>query len=220
MENTLDLSKFMNAIKKNWKLIVLLPIILMLISLLVTVFLMKPKYEANTQVLVNQKEKNSELMAQEVQSNIQLVNTYSEILKSPRIIEDVAKKNSKYSAEDIKSMLTVTTQAQSQILNVNVKNGSKKDAEKVANDIASVFSKDMPKIMNVDNVSVLSKANGTATKVSPNLIQNLAIGLILGIIIAMMIVVLKELFDRRIRTEEDVKRELNIPVLGSIQKLK
>ena len=57
MENTLDLSKFMNAIKKNWKLIVLLPIILMLISLLVTVFLMKPKYEANTQVLVNQKEK-------------------------------------------------------------------------------------------------------------------------------------------------------------------
>ncbi|MCH4381993.1 Wzz/FepE/Etk N-terminal domain-containing protein [Staphylococcus haemolyticus] len=220
MENTLDLSKFMNAIKKNWKLIVILPIILMLISLLVTVFLMKPKYEANTQVLVNQKEKNSELMAQEVQSNIQLVNTYSEILKSPRIIEDVAKKNSEYSAEDIKSMLTVTTQAQSQILNVNVKNGSKKDAEKVANDIASVFSKDMPKIMNVDNVSVLSKANGTATKVSPNLIQNLAIGLILGIIIAMMIVVLKELFDRRIRTEEDVKRELNIPVLGSIQKLK
>ncbi|MUN94022.1 capsule biosynthesis protein CapA [Staphylococcus sp. 170179] len=220
MENTLDLSKFMNAIKKNWKLIVLLPIILMLISLLVTVFLMKPKYEANTQVLVNQKEKNLELMAQEVQSNIQLVNTYSEILKSPRIIEDVAKKNSKYSAEDIKDMLTVTTQAESQILNVNVKNGSKKDAEKVANDIANVFSDKMPEIMNVDNVSVLSKANGTATKVSPNLLLNLAIGLILGIIIAMMIVVLKELFDRRIRTEEDVKRELDIPVLGSIQKLK
>ncbi|MCE4988172.1 capsule biosynthesis protein CapA [Staphylococcus haemolyticus] len=220
MENTLDLSKFMNVIKKNWKLIVLLPIILMLISLLVTVFLMKPKYEANTQVLVNQKEKNSELMAQEVQSNIQLVNTYSEILKSPRIIEDVAKKNSKYSAEDIKGMLTVTTQAESQILNVNVKNGSKKDAEKVANDIANVFSDKMPEIMNVDNVSVLSKANGTATKVSPNLLLNLAIGLILGIIIAMMIVVLKELFDRRIRTEEDVKRELDIPVLGSIQKLK
>ena len=158
-------------------------------------------------------------MAQEVQSNIQLVNTYSEILKVHALLKMWLRKTLNIH-EDIKSMLTVTTQAQSQILNVNVKNGSKKDAEKVANDIASVFSKDMPKIMNVDNVSVLSKANGTATKVSPNLIQNLAIGLILGIIIAMMIVVLKELFDRRIRTEEDVKRELNIPVLGSIQKLK
>ncbi|WP_210129992.1 Wzz/FepE/Etk N-terminal domain-containing protein [Staphylococcus sp. GDX8P54P] len=220
MENTLDLSKFMNAIKKNWKLIVLLPIILMLISLLVTVFLMKPKYEANTQVLVNHKEKNNEYMAQEVQSNLQLVNTYAEILKSPRIIDDVAKKDSKYSASQIKNMLNVASQSDSQILTINVENGSKNDAERVANEVAQIFRKDMPKIMNVDNVSILSKADGTATKVSPNLIQNLAIGLVLGLILALVIVVFKELFDRRIRTEEDVKRELNIPVLGTIQKLK
>lgn len=220
MENSLDLSKFMDAIKKNWKLILILPIVLMLISLLVTMFLMKPKYEANTQVLVNQKEKNSELMAQEVQSNIQLVNTYSEIVKSPRILDEVAKKNKKYSASDIKGMLTVTTQAESQILNVNVENGSKKDAEKVANDIANVFSDKMPKIMNVDNVSVLSSAKGTASKVSPNLLINLAIGLVLGLIISLIIIILKEIFDKRIKTEEDIERELNIPVLGSIQKLK
>lgn len=220
MENSLDLSKFINAIKKNWKLILLLPIIFMLISVLITLFLMKPEYEANTQVLVNQKEKNSELMAQEVQSNIQLVNTYSEILKSPRILDEVAKKNNKYSASDIKGMLTVTTQAESQILNVNVENGSKKDAEKVANDIANVFSDKMPDIMNVDNVSVLSSAKGTASKVSPNLLLNLAIGLILGLILSLIVIVLKEMFDKRIRTEEDIEKELNIPVLGSIQKLK
>lgn len=220
MENSLDLSKFITAIKKNWKLVLLLPIIFMLISVLITTFLMKPEYEANTQVLVNQKEKKSELMAQEVQSNIQLVNTYSEILKSPRILDEVAKKNKKYSASDIKGMLTVTTQAESQILNVNVENGSKKDAEKVANDIANVFSDKMPDIMNVDNVSVLSSAKGTASKVSPNLLLNLAIGLILGLILSLIVIVLKEMFDKRIRTEEDIEKELNIPVLGSIQKLK
>lgn len=220
MENSLDLSKFMNAIKKNWKLLLILPIIFMLIILLMTMFLMKPKYESNTQVLVNQKEKKSELMAQEVQSNIQLVNTYSEIVKSPRILDEVAKKNKKYSASEIKSMLTATTQAESQILNVNVESGSKKDAEKVANDIAKVFSDEMPNIMNVDNVTILSKANGTASKVSPSLIINLVIGLILGLILALIIIILKEIFDKRIRTEEDIERELNIPVLGSIQKLK
>ncbi|HFZ5600373.1 TPA: YveK family protein [Staphylococcus aureus] len=220
MENSLDLSKFMKAIKKNWKLLLILPIIFMLIALLMTMFLMKPKYESNTQVLVNQKEKKSELMAQEVQSNIQLVNTYSEIVKSPRILDEVAKKNKKYSASEIKSMLTATTQAESQILNVNIESGSKKDAEKVANDIAKVFSDEMPDIMNVDNVTILSKANGTASKVSPSLIINLAIGLILGLILALIIIILKEIFDKRIRTEEDIERELNIPVLGSIQKNK
>ncbi|MCC3716956.1 hypothetical protein LLE78_12460 [Staphylococcus haemolyticus] len=117
-------------------------------------------------------------------------------------------------------MLDITSQSDSQILTINVKNGSKADAENVANEIAQVFKKDMPKIMSIDNVSVLSKADGTATKVSPNLIQNLAIGLILGLILGMVIIVIKELFDKRIKTEEDVERELDIPVLGSIAKLK
>ena len=121
MENTLDLSKFLSILKKHLNFLILVPIIFVLVSVLVTIFLLKPKYEANTQVLVNQKEKNSELMAQEVQGNIQLVNTYSEIVKSPRILEEVAKKNKKYSASEIKNMLTVTTQAESQILNISIK---------------------------------------------------------------------------------------------------
>ena len=220
MEKTLDLSMFITALKKNWKLFILIPVVFVVISLLITIFLMKPKYEANTQVLVNQKESNEQYRAQEVQSNIQLVNTYSEILKSPRILEDVAKKDKNLSASEIGNMLTVTKQADSQILNVSVENHSKADAERIANEIVSVFSKDMPKIMDIDNVSILSKADGTASKVSPNLSQNLAIGLVLGLVLTIVIIIFKELFDRRIKTEEDVIRELDITVLGSIHKLK
>ena len=220
MENTLDLSKLIEILKRKWKLLIMIPILFMIIALLVTLFLMKPQYQANTQVLVNQKEKNSELMAQEVQSNIQLVNTYSEIIKSPRILDEVAKKENQYTSSDIKNMLVVNTQADSQILNINIKNNNKQKAEKVANDIATVFSKKMPSIMNVDNVSVLSKANGTATKVSPKLYVNIVIGLVIGLLLALGIIILNELLDKRIRNEEDVKSELDIPVLGSIPKIK
>ncbi|AYY66417.1 capsule biosynthesis protein CapA [Staphylococcus hominis subsp. hominis] len=220
MENTLGLSKLIEILKRKWKLLIMIPILFMIIALLVTLFLMKPQYQANTQVLVNQKEKNSDLMAQEVQSNIQLVNTYSEIIKSPRILDEVAKKENQYTSSDIKNMLVVNTQANSQILNINIKNNNKQKAEKVANDIATVFSKKMPSIMNVDNVSVLSKANGTATKVSPKLYVNIVIGLVIGLLLALGIIILNELLDKRIRNEEDVKSELDIPVLGSIPKIK
>jgi len=74
--------------------------------------------------------------------------------------------------------------------------------------------------MNVDNVSVLSKANGTATKVSPKLYVNIVIGLVIGLLLALGIIILNELLDKRIRNEEDVKSELDIPVLGSIPKIK
>ncbi|MFS4464648.1 Wzz/FepE/Etk N-terminal domain-containing protein [Staphylococcus haemolyticus] len=220
MENSLDLSKISKLLKKNWWLLVLLPLIFLLITLAITFFLMKPQYQANTQVLVNQKEKNPEMMAQEVQGNIQLVNTYSEIIKSPRILDEVSKKDKKFSVEEIEDMMTVTNKDQSQILDIDVKSGNKKDAERVANEVADVFKERMPKIMKVDNVSILSRANGTSTQVSPKIFLNIAVAILLGLFLAIIILILKALFDKRIKTEEDVERELDIPVLGSIPKLK
>lgn len=220
MENSLDLSKVLEILKKNWWLLVLLPIILLLITLAITIFVMKPQYQANTQVLVNQREKNPEMMAQEVQGNIQLVNTYSEIIKSPRILDEVSKKDDKFSVDEIEDMMTVSNKDQSQILDIDVKSKNKKDAERVANEVADVFKDRMPKIMKVDNVSILSRANGTATQVSPNIVLNSVISIVLGLFLAIIILILKALFDNRVKTEDDVERELNIPVLGSIPKLK
>ena len=105
MESTLDLSKIFGILRKNLKLLIILPIICLLISELITFLFLDDKYQASTQVLVNQKESDSQMMAQEVQSNIQLVNTYSEIVKSPRILDEVSKElNRQYSSSEITSM--------------------------------------------------------------------------------------------------------------------
>lgn len=220
MENTLDFTRIWEIIKKNWMIFLILPIIFLLLSLTYTFLIAQPKYEASTQVLVNQKEKDKDIMAQQVQSNIQLVNTYSEILKSPRILDKVAKKEKDYSSTKLSKMILVNTEAESQILNVSVRANSEKKSEKIANDVANVFKKEIPKIMSVDNVTILSKANGTSKKVSPKTTTNIVGGLLLGLVIAIVIVVLKEILDKRIKSEEDVKKELNVPVLGSIPKLK
>lgn len=219
MESTLDLSKIFGILRKNLKLLIILPIICLLISVLITFLFLDDKYQASTQVLVNQKESDSQMMAQEVQSNIQLVNTYSEIVKSPRILDEVSKElNRQYSSSEITSMLTVTNQANSQVLNISVDSKSGSDSEKIANKIAQVFSSEVPDIMSVDNVSILSTANDTATKVAPKPLVNLVIGLVVGLILALIVIFIKEMIDKRIKTEEDVENELDIPVLGSIQK--
>ena len=131
MENTMDFTKIWEIIKKNWKLLVLLPIVFLLISLVYTFFIASPKYEASTQVLVNEKEKDKDMMAQQVQSNIQLVNTYSEILKSPRILDEVAKEHKEYSASQLNKMVSVNTEAESQILNLSVRANSEKNQKKL-----------------------------------------------------------------------------------------
>ncbi len=219
MESTLDLTKILRILKNNLKLLIILPLVCLLISAIVTLFFLDEEYQATTQVLVNQKESDSQMMAQEVQSNIQLVNTYSEIVKSPRILDKVSKElNRKYSASELSSMLTVTNQAESQLLNIDVVSKSGKDSEKVANKLAEVFSDEVPDIMNVDNVSILSTADDTTKQVAPKTMINLVLGLIIGLIIALIIIFIKEIFDKRIKSETDVENELEIPVLGSIQK--
>lgn len=222
MEKTLDLMKLKDIIKKNLKFLCLVPLLFLISSAMITFFIMVPKYEASTQVLVNQKESDGQQFnPQQVQSNIQLVNTYNEIIKSPRILEASARKLSKkYSADDIAAMLTVSNQAETQLLNINIQSENKKETEKIANTIAQLFSDEVTDIMNIDNVSILSKANGTAIQVAPKPLVNLFIGWTSGLLVALFAVVLKELFDKRIKTEVDVATELDLPVLGAIQKFK
>ncbi len=71
-------------------------------------------------------------------------------------------------------MLTNTNlQENTQLINIQVKSGHKQDSEKIANSFAKVTSKQIPKIMSVDNVSILSKADGTAVKVAPKTVVKL-----------------------------------------------
>ena len=77
--------------------------------------------------------------------------------------------------------------------------------------------KEIDKIMKVDNVSILSEAQNKSPKVSPSYLLNGVIALITGLIFAFIAVFSKELLDKRIKNEEDVKSYLELPVLGSIQ---
>ncbi|WP_105993037.1 Wzz/FepE/Etk N-terminal domain-containing protein [Staphylococcus simulans] len=216
MEKTIDISKIFTALKKNLKLLVALPLLFLIISLILSFFVIQPKYSATTQVLVNQKHSNNEMMAQQVQSNIQLVKTYSEIIKSPRILEEVSKDlKGKYSAKEISGMLSVNNKADSQIMSITVESNNKGNATKVANTISKVFSQEASKIMSIDNVSTLSKAE-EAKKVAPKPIMNAIISIILGLILAVIIIILIAIFDRKIKSEEDVEEYLELPVLGSI----
>ncbi|MFZ8102038.1 capsule biosynthesis protein CapA, partial [Staphylococcus arlettae] len=67
------------------------------------------------------------------------------------------------------------------------------------------------------NVSILSKADTKGNQISPQPLVNSVVGIFLGIIVALITIFLKEIMDKRIKTEEDVSEILDLPVLGTIQ---
>ena len=222
MNSNLNLLEIKKIVRKNIVLFITMPLIFLIISIVITNYFIDDKYVAKTQLLVYEKKTqplNFNNKVQEIQSNLQLVNTYSEIIKSPRILEKVAKEsNVKYEADALAKMLTVTNQTDTQILNIAIQSKDAKEAERIANNVAKTFQKEIPKIMDVNNVSILSNANNTAVQVSPKILINAAIGFTSGLVLSIIIMIFRHLTDKRIKNETDVKENLDIPVLGLIQK--
>ncbi|MGI3316597.1 YveK family protein [Staphylococcus chromogenes] len=219
MDSTLDLSKLLHILKKNLWVLIGLPILFLVISAIITFLLMTPKYQATTQILVNPKQTNDNMLQQNVQGTLQQVNTYAEIVTSPRILDKSAKKlDKKYTAEELEEKVTVESSAESQVIKVHVTDKDKGESEKIANTIAKEYRDEMPDIMNVDNVTILSDADNTAVKVSPKSVLNLVVALFLGLIIALLYIFIKELTDTRIKDEQDIEDHLKLPVLGTIKR--
>lgn len=219
MDSTLDLSKLLHILKKNLWVLIGLSILFLVISAIITFLLMTPKYQATTQILVNPKQTNDNMLQQNVQGTLQQVNTYAEIVTSPRILDKSAKKlDKKYTAEELEEKVTVESSAESQVIKVHVTDKDKGESEKIANTIAKEYRDEMPDIMNVDNVTILSDADNTAEKVSPKSVLNLVVALFLGLIIALLYIFIKELTDTRIKDEQDIEDHLKLPVLGTIKR--
>ncbi|MCK2156163.1 MULTISPECIES: Wzz/FepE/Etk N-terminal domain-containing protein [Exiguobacterium] len=219
MNETISLQELFSILRKSLWRILALTIVAAVISFAVSTFLIKPTYQAGTQILVTpKKQENDVIDASQVQSSVTLVNTYRVIIKSPAILEKVQAEveNAPTSINALNNMITVESEQNSQVINVSVQSTDAALASNVANSVANVFSEDITDLMNVDNVKVLSVSGIPTAPVSPNIILNTAIAAVVGFLLGVGLAFLREVLDRRIRTEEQVQQILDLPVLGSI----
>jgi capsular polysaccharide biosynthesis protein len=215
-EETISLGELFSILKRSKWLIASLAIIAAVISFLVSTYVIQPGYEASTQVLVAPKEaQNNMIDSSQIQSSVTLVNTYRVIIQSPAILEQV-QQNIVGAPDNISGLITVNSEQNSQVINIKVQHTNPVLATDIANEISDVFSKEVPELMSVDNVKVLSNASVPMFPVSPNILLNTILAMLLGMIVGVVISFLKVVLDRRIKTEQDVENILELPVLGSI----
>lgn len=220
MEETISIQDIFKTLKKRWKLIMLLTLIAALISGSISYFLLTPVYESSTQILVNQKQSENQLDSTQIQSNIDMINTYSVIIKSPAILEKVIDElDLKLSVEQLSGKITINSQENSQVFSLTVQDSNPTQAVEIANKVSSIFQKEIKDIMKVDNVSILAKAEikENPTPVKPNPLLNIAIAVVVGLMAGLGLAFLLEYLDNTIKDEDDIERLLNLPILGSIQ---
>lgn len=221
MEETISLKEIAEVLKKRFLLIVATTAGAVVLAALISFFFLTPTYEATSQFIVNQNEsqRSEEFSVNDIRTNVELINTYNVVIKSPRILDEVIEEmNLNMTAGELRNKLSVSSEQNSQVVTVTVTDQNYERAAMLANTTVEVFQDEIPSLMNVDNVNVLSGAelNAEATQVSPKPMLNIAIALVLGMMVGVGIAFLLEYMDNSIKTEKDLEEKLGIPVMGIV----
>lgn len=220
MEETISLKELFKALKKRMVLIFSITLIAMIVSGILSYYVITPVYKSSTQILVNQAKTDQTIYNyNEVQTNVQLINTYSVIIKSAAILNVVKEElGLDMSISELNKKISTESAQDSQIMTVSVTDTDPGVALEIADKTAEVFDKEIEKLMKVDNVSVLPLADDQENQspISPNPILNIAIAGVVGILIGVSLAFLLEYLDNTVKTEQEIESLLNMPVLGAI----
>lgn len=220
MEETVNIQQIVQTLKKRIVFILTTTLLFLILGAIVTFFIMIPRYEASTQILVNQsQEENQEAPTTDIESSRELISTYNVIMTSPAILEPVIENaNFDGSVGELRSKINVSAEEESQVASVTVSDSDPEKAVILANTLGRTFEERIPNIMNIDNVSILSEAQleESNNPVSPNPSLNLIASLMIGLLVGIGFAFVSEFLDRSIKNEEDVEKELALPLLGTV----
>lgn len=211
----IDLSELFDYfIKKIWVIIVIIMVALVL-GLTYSIFIKKPLYSSDVSIiLVN---KDSGQTATEVTVNQKLVSSYKEIVTSRRVLNQVIENlDLDYSTDELKSMITVSSVGESEIIKISITNKKAAEAQKIADETAEIFKKEIIDIYNLKNVSILDSAVLAQGPYNINLAKDVIIYLMIGLVLACGSIFIVFYFDNTVKSVEQIENRLGVAVIGTI----
>ena len=218
-EEVIDLREYLSIIKKKWFIMAILCVVCVAASTVYSFFIAKPVYQAETTLIVKTEktEGTNTVTSDQIKTTQQLAVTYGEIIKSRKVLDDVIKNlDLDESYGQLSGKISVSTVSDTQIIKISVKDTNKSNAAKIANEIPKVFAKEAIRIADANGVEVIDKAQTPVNPVSPNKKMNILIAGVLGVMIGLFIIILIEFLNNKIKTPQDIEKELGLPLLGVI----
>lgn len=219
MEETINLKELLGILRKHVFMIITITISAVIISGILSFYFITPIYQTSTQILINQKKQEGVFQPGDIQTSLQLTNTYKVIIKSPVILDQVKEKlKLDLSIGMLSKKISVANEKDSQVIAVTVQDKNPQVARNIANTTVEIFKNEVVKIMNIDNVTVLSNAEVTEgqSPIKPNKTFNIGLAGIIGLIISVGISLIIHHMDNTIKKEQDIEKLIGVPVFGVI----
>jgi len=217
-EDIMKIEDIIKILKKRWKMIVSITIILTIFSIIISFYIISPKYEANTKVFIG-KENSKDINYNDNDVNMyqKLLKTYAEVILTNDLVEKaIAKEELTITSEDVLKGLTVTPRTDTQILEIKYISEDKFLAKDVVDSITNEFIESSKDLIPNGNVKIIEKVKVPENAISPNKKMNIFIASLLGLMISIALSFLLEFMDDTFKTKEQLEQILEIPVIGVI----
>ncbi|MEC6747660.1 Wzz/FepE/Etk N-terminal domain-containing protein [Marinilactibacillus sp. XAAS-LB27] len=220
MEKEITVFELFNIFKKRFVLIMNMTIIGLVLAAGYTFFVATPQYSATSQLLVNRSQETEVIQRSDIDTNVQLINTYSDIIRNPIILEPVIEEiGMEQSTGQLRNKISVTTSENSQVFSLQVTDDNPYEAAEIANTTSNVFRDNLNSIMNVDNVTIISEAVADTNPVSPNNTLNMVIGIFVGGMLGVAVAFTLEILDTTVKEDKFIVDELGWNNLGAISRM-
>lgn len=180
----------------------------------------RPLYNSNTTIVLASESKDDKTYTQsDLQLNQKLVSTYSQIIKSRKVMQKVIDNEKlKYSVEELSDNINVTSVQDTELIKIEVSDRNPKTARKIANAIVPVFSDEVKRIYKIDNVSVIDEAVAAESPYNINYAKENLIYILIGVVLASAAIFIMYYFDTSIKSSEEVEEKLGLTVIGIVPK--
>jgi capsular polysaccharide biosynthesis protein len=219
----MTLEQFFAIILKRLWLIILVTILTGTAAGLFSWLALSDVYQASTTIIVSSQTvdaSQAQLTYNDYSLNIKLVNSYSVICKTNRVLDQVISElGLPLTSKTLSDKITVSAAKDTEIIHIAVNDSNPYRAQAIANSLTTVFQREVKSIMKMDNVQIIDEAPLPLTPVSPNRPRNLVLGILVGLMLGLGIAVLIEYLDRSIKTEEQITELIGIPVLASVPRI-
>mgnify|MGYP002783389529 CR=1 FL=1 len=220
-EMEIDLGALFHVLIRKWWLIAICAIMGGVIALGGTALLITPKYESKAQLYILNKTTSVTSLA-DIQIGSELTADFEVIATSKPVIDAAIERikeeeDKTFSRKEILDVLTVVNKSGTRILEVKAIDENPADACIIANAVAEETA---DRIMKSDPPTTVESAEVSEKPVSPSLLKNTAIGILLGILLVCGVLTVRFIINDNIKTEEDVEKYLGLSTLAIVPYVK
>lgn len=218
----INIRDFLNYLKKYVLVIAAVALALVIGVFIYDKSIKKPLYTTYTTIILtksNEAQTGTTITQNDILLNQKLVETYSKIIKSKLVLEQVISETGvTYTTEELSENVSVEAYENTEMLKISVTDQDPELAASIANSIAQVFSGEIAKIYQINNISVVDVAV-TPEEVSNNTLKrDLLIALFIGIFGTIGVVFVVYYFDDTVKLTDDLEEEIGMPVVAKVFK--